>query len=176
MKPQLLIAIYGAVVATAVAIWNAYTWRRGNRLHLTGSTSADMVMDLHTAIRTGADPGAKYVVLTIGNRGQVPCAVNTVWILAYAGWWSYLRQKHTNSIYVMRPASEHFGCSVPYRLERAGEFRAIALQTPALEELTRTSRVYMAISHSMSSKPFRVRVQPIAAQAPVPLKAKSKAA
>jgi hypothetical protein len=76
----------------------------------------------------------------------------------------------------MRPASEHFGCSVPYRLERGGEFRAIALQTPELEELTRTSRVYMSISHSMSSRPFRVRVPPIAAQAPVPMKTKSVAA
>ena len=174
MKPELVIAIYGAAVATAVAIWNAYTWRRGNHLHLTGYTSADMAMDFQTAFKTGADPGAKYVTLTVGNRGQVPCTVNTVWILAYAGWWSYLRDKHAKNIDVMRPASEHFGCPVPYKLDRAGEFQSHRPGDPN----SGTAKMWAStfVSHSMSTRPFRVRVRPIAARAPVPLKAKSKAA
>jgi hypothetical protein len=30
--------------------------------------------------------------------------------------------------------SEHYGCAVPYKLEHAGEFRAIALQSEELEK------------------------------------------
>jgi hypothetical protein len=31
-----IIAIYAAVISTAVAIWNVYACRRDNRLHLSG--------------------------------------------------------------------------------------------------------------------------------------------
>ena len=178
MKPDLAIAIaiYGAVVSTLVALWNWYAWRRSNRLHLVGYTSPEMEMGYLAAMNMGADPAAKYLTLCVSNRGHVPCTVNTVWLLSYSNWWGYLRHRHTTSIHVQRPASELFGCSVPYKLDRAGEFRAIALQNADLEGLSRTTRLYMAISHSMSKKPFRVRVAPIAARAPVQMKTKSKAA
>jgi len=176
MKPELVIAIYGAVVATLVAIWNAYTWRRGNRLHLTGYTSGDMEFDYHGAMQAGVDPETRFVALCISNRGHVPCTVNTVWLLSYPSWWAYLRRKHKASIAVLRPMSERFGCAVPYKLERAGEFRAIALQNEKLEEMSRSSRLCMAISHSMSKYPFRVRVHPIAERKAAPTDARAKAA
>ena len=176
MKVELFIAIYGAVVATLVALWNAYTWRRSNRLHLTGYTSADMEFDYHGAMRAGADPHARFLALCVSNRGNVPCTVNTVWILAYPSWWAYWRRKHSVSIAVLRPMSETFGCPVPFKLDRAGEFRAVAHQNDELVTMSRNSHLYMAISHSMSKHPFRVRVDPIIERSASAASPRSKAA
>jgi hypothetical protein len=176
MKIELLVAIYGAVVATVVAFWNFYAWRRSNRLYLTGHTSADMQLDVRSAMIARADPSACYLMLCVSNRGHVPCTINTVWLLAYPSLWAYLRRKHSASVVVLRPSSESFGCALPYKLERASEFRAIALQNEKLEEMSRTSRLYMAVSHSMSEHAFRVRVRPIAERKSVTPRATAKAA
>jgi hypothetical protein len=136
-----------------------------------------MEFDTIAAMQAGVPPEEnRFVVLCVANRGSVPCQVNTVWILSFPSLWAYWRRKHSESSIVMRPMSERFGCKVPFKLERSGEFRAICLQNERLEELSRKTWLYAAISHSMSEHAFRVRIKAIPERKTVPLEAAAKAA
>lgn len=82
---QTFIAIYAAVVATGVLLWDAYTWRRTERVRLVGRVMTN-------AIAVGGysptDRSTKYVSLTVDNRGHLGCTITHFSVVQYQNWLS----------------------------------------------------------------------------------------
>ncbi len=147
------VAIYAAVVATGVAIWDGYKWWRSERLHLSGFVTSNMIA--FGGSSTPETEGNHYTVLRVQNRGSVSCEVQLVQLSHYKTWFELLRRKPSFNAIVVH--TRHFGPDVPHRLEPAAEFSSGVEQTDELVELSKSGWLYMGISHTMSEKPFLIR-------------------
>ncbi|HML29240.1 MAG TPA: hypothetical protein PKE16_10450 [Hyphomicrobium sp.] len=161
MPPTDVIAIYAAIVATGVLVWDVYKWRRTERVRLVGRVMTN-------AIAVGGYPPGdrktKYVCLTIDNRGHLACTITHFIVLHYKSWFHELRGNSDFQALVNTHGGQ--GNDVPYELRPGGKsFMGTALQTKEIEDLSRAGRLYIAIIHTLADKPFRVRVQPIKSDA-----------
>jgi hypothetical protein len=152
-----IIAIYAAVVATGVLLWDFYKWRRTERVRLSGRVMRNAII---VGGFSSATTEAKYISLTIDNRGRIGCTITHFVVIHYKNWLNWLRGKSDFEGIVNTHGGQ--GDDVPYELRPGGKsFTGIASQTREIEELSRTGRLYIGISHTLESKPFLVRVKPI---------------
>ena len=151
------VAIYGAVVATGAAAWDVYKWWYSERLKLSGFVSPNM--QAFGEASTALTAGKTYTMLRIQNRGSVPCVVQLVHMRQYKNWFNQLRRKSAMQAVVNH--SPLFGAPLPHRIEKGDEFSTGLLQNEEFERWSREGRLYVGISHTMSEKPFMLRVAPI---------------
>lgn len=154
------VAIYAAVVSTIVLVWDIIKWRQQRRLQLVGRVTSGMVLqgggiNLHNLEKS-------YISLQVDNRGQVACEVQSVVLLAYTNLFNALRGKLYKSAVILDPMSELTQKRLPFRLEQGSTYWGLVEQTPEIEELSRSARVYIGITHNMAKRPFKVRLRPIA--------------
>ena len=156
-----IIAIYAAVIATGVLLWDVYKWRRTERVRLAGRIMTNaIVVDGYSP----ADRNTKYVCLTIDNRGHLGCTITHFIIIHYKNWLNQIRGKPDLQGLVNAHGGQ--GNEVPYELRPGGKsFMGTALQTKEIEDLSRKGRLYIAIIHTLADKPFRVRVNAIKSDA-----------
>lgn len=148
------IAGYAALVSTLVVVWEVYKYYRSEKVRLTGYTTSNML----TFNVPGTD-GKTYIVLKIHNRGAVPCTVTHVYLAAYKNKWTELRNEPDRIWWV--PTSGTFGPQLPFRMEKGDQFSSAILQNEEIVEATNKYRAFMGIQHTMSEKPFLIRVKPI---------------
>lgn len=153
-----LIAIYAAVVATGVLLWDVYKWRRTERVRLVGRVMSNAVL----AGPGYADTGERWISLNVDNRGHVACTVTHFYVVAYSGWFQWMRGR-SESNWLVNTIGTH-GHTVPHFLEPGRYFVGMALQTEEVEQLSRTKRLYIAIAHSGSDKSVFARIKPIQAK------------
>lgn len=155
------LSLYGACVATGVALWNVFVYRRDNRVRLAGSVNTNAVT-IGGAL-TPVTAGKKYIVIYVSNHGTVPCQVNSMCVLAYKNLFNAWRGRLEvgQSGIIVDPMSALTRQRLPYRLERGNRYIGMCEQTKELEELSRTKYLYAGVNHSMADRPFRVRVRPI---------------
>jgi len=150
------IAIYAAVVATIVLVWDIYKWWRSERLRLSGRVSPNMMMV--SAVNPG-ESEKQYIILNVENRGAISCTVTNVVLAHYKTSIEWIRRKPSTNA-VINHISE-YGYSLPYKLEpHGGEFRSMVLQTDELVDWANDGSLYIGICHTMSSKTFLCRVKP----------------
>lgn len=149
------LAIYAAVVATSVAVWDVYKWWRSERVRLTGLVTSNMIT---IGGATPATQGKSYTMLRVQNRGSVSCVVQIVQLSHCMTRLELLRRKPSFIAFVNHTG--HFGPDVPYRLEPGAEFISGVLQTDELVEMSNSGWLYMGISHTISSSPYWRRVKP----------------
>jgi hypothetical protein len=104
------IAIYAAILSTAVFCWQIYTWlRSGPRLR--GSVSRNMIQ-----FGEGYRDDNLYLVINVANVGKADTTITHVVIFAFDGWWQYFRNRPAKTAVVGRGASSY---SIPYVLKPA---------------------------------------------------------
>ena len=147
------VAIYAAALSTCVAIWNFYQWWvKGPKL--TGYLSPNM------SVLGGFVPDEKsYVVLTVINRGDATTTITNLGLLGYSSWLNYLRGKPAKAG-VIQPGGS-LSSPVPSQLAPGHEFKGFAIQDSDLVEWSKAQLLFMCVWHSMSNKPFRVRIDPV---------------
>jgi hypothetical protein len=153
------IAIYAAVVATGVAVWDVYKWWRSDRVRLFGRVSSGLIILDNAPAANTRDK--KYVSLTVDNRGRLPTLVDSFQILIYDSWWDAWRGNLHKGAVVLNPLHVLKKCDLPYTLEPGASYGGLCEQTEELEEWTRKKRTYLGIHHSMSNRPYKVRLKPI---------------
>lgn len=148
------IAIYAAIVATIVLLWDIYKWLWSARLRLTGRVSTNMMI-LDSMNPTGSEE--RYIVLNVENRGGIPCTVTNVVLAHYKTGIEWIRGKPSSNAVITH--SNEFGYSLPYKLEPyGGEFRSKVLQTDELVDWGNDGYLYIGICHTMSKNTFWCRV------------------
>ena len=151
------VAVYAAVVATAVAGWDFFKWWNSERVRLTGFVAPNMV-PFGSAITPNTE-GKKVAILRVQNRGALPCQVHLVELKAYANMFARLRGKPSVQGWVTHPNESDY--TLPHKLERGGEFASWVIQDDDFVKMSREKRLYLGVSHTMSEKPFMVRVKAI---------------
>lgn len=147
------VAVYAAIVATLVLIWDVIKWlRAGPRLH--GKAQGNMQI-------AGGYPrdSSSYIVFTVFNRGSANVTLTNLGIVAYASPWQRFRGKSAHTFIVNTAGA--VGCSVPYVLKAGEQFMTLARQDDELNELSRTHRLYGQLFHSQSDSPLMLRIAPI---------------
>ncbi len=146
------LAAYGAVVATASIGWQVFTWwHKGAKLR--GHATPNMM-----EIGGPTEDNNKYIVLDISNVGDAPTTITIVVLLAHRHRFSkLLRWTEVKAAVV----NHNMAQSIPYALPSGGRFMSRVIQTPEIEQWSRDHCLYMGVCHSMSRRPYLVRVRPI---------------
>lgn len=146
------VAIYAAVIASAVLIWDIVKWLRSG-VRLRGYAQANMI-----TVGMGYLDGKTYVNVNVDNVGDRPTTIQVVGLHGYASIWDQIRKKRNRNAVFNSGFQENY--PIPYRLDVGGNFRASVLQDEDLEEWSREQRLYAEVAHS-AGRSLILRVSPI---------------
>jgi hypothetical protein len=136
-----VIAIYAAVVATAVLLWDFWKWKsEGQCLRLDVRSGV-----WHEGVAMGY-PGGYYLDISITNTGDRPTTVEELQTTARAWYGRKLYYGHVRN-------------GFPIVLD-PGKVKGLRIQqTERYEQLSRDARFYLGVKHSHSTDVHRVRVK-----------------
>lgn len=146
------VAIYAAVVASVVLVWDVVKWWTAKRVKLVGRTSSGMIF-----FYPGGHPNLdeQFIALNVDNRGQIACELQLLHLAAYKNVLDQWRGRECKSAVVNDPFAHVPASSLPRRLEPGASYRGLCQQTPELVRWSREYRLYMAVQHSMAKHSFR---------------------
>jgi hypothetical protein len=149
------IAIYGALLSTAVALWNAYQrWRSGPKL--VGHIAPNMV-----GYGSWAQLSGTYLALSISNRGNASTTITHVFSERYDNFLDRFLKRRPRVTIAKSFLPDY---TIPFTIGPGGEFRNLMLQSAEVEKWSRDSWFYMCIKHSMADRPCRIHVKPIGSE------------
>ena len=151
MDGTLLIALWGAIVATIVLIWDIYKWA-------TDGPKLVLVVDPSVVFPRGADhPGGDLpqIAVTVTNVGHGRTTLTDLSLVRYPSLLAWLRRKadETTSLVQTNPIR-------PFRheLDTAQDWTHRFVRTPAIERLASSGRCYCVVRHSMSQSVSKARL------------------
>ena len=152
-----LIAIYAAILSTAIFIWELIRWyRRGPRLE--GYSTSNMII-----VGGAYEDKNHYIRCNIYNRGNEATTINNVGIIGYK---NKKNKKRNNPSFQGVVPQDNSAYSMPYRIEIGGEFSAMCKQNDELIKKSNELDLYYAIYHSFSDEPKLIRIHPIKKKKP----------
>ena len=145
------IAVYAAVVATAVAIWDVVKWKmQGPNLEVQVQSG----MKLYGG---GATDDREFIVLRVTNRGDRPTTITTMGYLLYrddfVAWWS--RNSNTWAAIVPNPSEVQ---PLPFVLAPGLQWVGMGEQVAELTKKARSGCLMCAVYHSNTNKPIMRQV------------------
>ena len=147
------VAIYAAMVATAVLIWDVVKWYKSGPA-FRGSVSPNMVM----IGMPGYPKDQEYVVFRLSNTGSRATTLTHVGLQEYPNWLARLRRKSTRSAVINADFDPY---RIPYVLEPGHDYMGMALQSDELIEWSQCGNLYGVVYHSGSDRPLAFRIPPI---------------
>lgn len=145
------IAIYAAIVATAVLIWDIVKWKRsGPRVRF--STQTGM-----RTVGAGGFDGRDLVSMTVVNVGDGSTTITSIGFLYYKGWWDFLRRRSTKAFVIPKPSDSQ---PLPFELRPGVVWHGLCTQDSEVEEMAKNGRLYCVVylSHQRKGISDRVRV------------------
>ena len=147
------VAIYAALVATTILIWDVVKWlRSGSRVKVRASPNMIFFND--------PDPrrdGKTYIYVTISNVGSSPTTITNFCGEHFRNRWDQLRKKPDKLFVVTVPqAAQHL--PLPHVLKVGEEWSGIIEQTPEIDQWAKNGLLYAAIYQSVKSRPVSVRI------------------
>jgi len=129
------LAWWGAVISTAVLVWDVYKWQKTSRPRLVVNTNGDF-QDLDS------NNPQKYVSLTVTNIGDKPTTLNLVTFKYYATkpkrWRKQNPDKSGVFLDMVRATAP-----LPHKLDVGTEWSGLVFQTEELEKLARSGYFYV---------------------------------
>lgn len=135
----------GAVTGVVGLGWNVYL-RLSAGPKLTVLPTADIV------IMPTLPGNPKFISISVTNRGTTPTTITALGLCVYDSWWDAKRRR----------GSQYFAVKnsqLPLKLEVGPEWRPLAQQDQKVEELLRSGKLWVTISHSFSKRPAQARVR-----------------
>lgn len=146
------VAIYAAILSTFVFFWQVYVhFREGPRLQVRANPDMKYLEGRQFSKET-------YIVVNVSNRGSADTTITHVVAFSYDNWWRRLRDRPSLTFIVNHSSVAY---PIPYVLEVGRMFTSMASQTVQLEELSRTTLLYIGVYHSFSEGPALFRLKPI---------------
>jgi hypothetical protein len=154
MKITEIVAWWGAIVSTAVLLWDVYKWK---------TSGPDVSFTVHTGMETIGDPrhdGAAVITVSVTNRGDRPTTLTNLGYLQYKTTnkkgWKFWRLRIPDFAAVILPTTTQ--APIPCELKPGAVWCAYSAQTTRLEELASSGKLYCLLYHSHAEKPIRKRV------------------
>lgn len=144
-------AIYAAIVATGVLIWDIYKWRRGG---------PQLTMQVHGDMRVhgpGYDPGRPYVTIKVSNRGDRATTLTNVTMHWYDKPWKRCLRRLPTKSYVITETGFHF--TIPFVLEAGKVWDGMFHRDQESESMMRGGWLDLQVHSSHTNKGPRQRVK-----------------
>lgn len=153
------IAVYAAVVATAVAVWDVVKWKmQGPNLEVEVQSG----MKLYGA---GVPDEREFIVMRVTNRGDRPTTITNMGYLLYrddfmARW---NRKSNTFAAIVPRPSDAQ---PLPFVLAPGVQWVGMGVQDAELVRMASAGCLMCAVYHSHTNKPImqQIAVRPAPAE------------
>jgi hypothetical protein len=153
MKPEVLVAIYAAIVSTTVAALQIQNYfRSGVRLKL--SLMAD-------GMTIGGDPSfdeTDLVILTVTNRGDAPTTVENMVLFEITSLWQLWRISPAKSYAITNPQLKGYPPNVPGNLEPTKMWAGAIRKRPDKIPNLHTGNFYVGIYASHRDRPYLIRI------------------
>ena len=144
-----MIALYAAIVATVVLVWDIYKWKTsGPEISLTASPNIKVLGDPELE-------GKTYISIEARNIGSRPTTILKLGFLYYKNWWHRVRGKHEVFLWVVHPHTQH---GIPYVLQQGTVWNGLAHQNKDIEKKAKEGLLFCALFLSHTEKPRTVRV------------------
>ena len=147
------VAIYAALVATTILIWDVVKWlRSGPRLRTRASSGMIIVGD--------PDPrrhGKTFVSVIATNAGSSPTTITTLSMAHYKNPWDRFRRKPQSQFVVTMPETSP-DQGLPRMLHVGEQWTGLIEQTSEVVEMAKNGLLYADIHHSVWDKPARARI------------------
>lgn len=142
-------AWWGAVVATAVLLWDVYKWlAAGPRLRVDAWTG-------RVALGMPEYRGKALIQFDVSNIGDRSTTITNAGLLYYGGLLSALRGRPDWAAVIAMPSSAQ---PLPFELRPGAAWTGLGEQTAELERLARSGRLYAAMHFSHRRKPIKRRL------------------
>lgn len=147
----LSVALYGALVATVVLIWDVWKWaHEGPRLEM--SASADMAVVKRSF---WAGPPNRVVKFAVYNKGDRATTLTTATYQVYDGWLAMLRRRPVQSFVVVELDPQ-----LPHVLPPGEQWVSVSDQDDELSRLIKNKVVVAEVYTAASPrKPMRMRLR-----------------
>lgn len=146
-----VVAVYAAIVATAVLIWEVYKWFRS------GAQLRSFIQPNMECVGGRLEDDNTYLVLNVKNVGTAPTTITNVTLHTFDNAWKRIRNIPTKSLVVLDASP----MQLPHTLEVGKYALGMIKQTEELEQMSRTALLYCNVHHTFSEKPIVLRIQPI---------------
>lgn len=138
-----LVAVYAALLSTAITIWEFIKWRHRNRIDL--HCTPNMI------IVPSSNPGQKYINFVVTNKGDKPTTLTHVLGYYWPTWFDKLRNNERKAFIVK--------CDkVPCIVNPGERWSYQAIQDKYIEKLAQDGLLYLGVSHSMAKKEVLRRI------------------
>lgn len=147
----LTIAVYAAVVATFVLLWDIVKW---------AMQGPNLMVDVQTGMKMyGGDvpDDRKYVVMRVTNRGDRPTTITNMGYLLYRDDWDAKVNRNGNTFAAIVPNPSP-NQPLPYTLAIGVQWIGMAWQDDEITQMARDGCLICALYHSHTSRPIRRQV------------------
>jgi hypothetical protein len=146
-KATLIIALWGAIVATGVLLWDIYKWYTGGvKVSFTAQPNMHYSNDIH---------GAPLITLRVANQENVPTTIENITAQYYSNYFYTLLRRPKQSMVIV--PSEISG-PIPYHLKAGSIWDGHIKQLPEMETMAKDGFLYFQLHCSHKRKPIRQRI------------------
>jgi hypothetical protein len=166
MKPETLVAIYGAVIGTSALLLNLRMWfDSGVKLNL------NLIPD---GVTLGGSPEFEerdLVLLTVTNRGDAPTVITNMVLFEMTWAWRRWRMRPSKSYVIPNPQLKGYPPNVPADLQPSKSWRGAIRKRPDMGINLHDGRHYTGVYASHRDRPYLVRIPKKKTQLPEGTKA-----
>lgn len=145
------VAVYAAIVATAVAVWDVVKWKmQGPQLEV----------EVQSGMRLYGRPTPderEFVVMRVTNRGDRPTTITNMGYLQYRDDFVARWNRNGNAFAAIVPQPSD-AQPLPFVLAPGVQWVGMGVQDAELSQMARTGCLMCAVYHSHTNKPIRRRV------------------
>lgn len=138
-----MLAIWGAVLSSALAVWDVYKWRTSSRPRLSIFASGNMQ-------QVGSPDKRVFVMVKVTNTGDKATTLNILALKYYATKPRRFGRSIPTKEGIFQPNTP---TPFPYKLEVGSEWTGLVEETEELKEWARNGFVYFYIVDSWTKKP-----------------------
>lgn len=144
------VALYAAVVSTAVFLWEVFKWWRGEAAFRVSASPNMIGIGL-----SGATP--TMILVEVNNTGKATTTITSVELKAYK---TPLHRYFSKPIKCARVNSATAN-TVPFELKPGGRFLATGEQNSLVVGWSQHYTLYAGVYHTLSNRPLLARIKPI---------------
>jgi len=150
MKPTEIAAWWGAVIGTAVLVWDIIKYSRsGVRLRVKAMPGMNVIGI------PGVPEDQFSISVEASNISSQSTTITHLCLKHYKNLWNLIRAKHSMQGVVMNPATGR----LPHVLEPGTRWTGLINQDNLVRDIGFSGYLYCGIYHSSKSKPIMVRVR-----------------
>lgn len=143
-----VVAWWGAIVATAVLVWDVVKWKLSGRPKLDIEVNADMSI-LHSP-----NPNQKVFTVSVTNNGDKKTTLENLSLWHYEKKPSRFRKQHPQ---ILVATVSRAGRQLPHVLEPGETWAGFYEQTKSVEEMLETGFLFVRVEDTSKQKTARTR-------------------